>query len=363
MAACYADLDSFALREKVLSLLGQLVPADGAFFATADPVTLLYTSAVRVGMPPGVTPLFLHNEFAQNDVNKFRSLATGAEPVSWLDRATQGDRFASPRYREIMRPIGLGDELRAALRTRHSCWGFLCLHRQDGATGFSPGEAALIATLVPHLAEGLRRSVLLERCELGLDPDGPGAAVIEEDGSVSAMTPAAQRWLSELAGPEAIASGALPMAAQTVLGQLRLLTESEAVGGTVPCLTTRTASGRWLELHASWLVSERCFNRASLMIEPARPAQLAPVIIAAYGLTPRETEVATRLLRGLPTKRIAAECRIAEHTVRDHIKAIFEKAGVGTRGELVAAVFRISRPGPHQASGGRPESTRKWLGT
>ena len=36
---------------------------------------------------------------------------------------------------------------------------------------------------------------------------------------------------------------------------------------------------------------------------------------------------------------IAAELGLSSHTVRDHVKAIFDKAGVSSRGELVARLF------------------------
>jgi DNA-binding CsgD family transcriptional regulator len=68
--------------------------------------------------------------------------------------------------------------------------------------------------------------------------------------------------------------------------------------------------------------------------------------VAAYGLTPRESDIAGRLLRGLPVKTIASDCRISQHTVRGHCKAIFDKAGVSSRGELMANVYQMtSHPG------------------
>src|SRR5262249_16986186 len=114
--AC-AGLGSVELRLSALHELARVCPAEGAFFPTADPARLLYTSAVRVGMPDGLTGQFLSNEFHAPDVNKFRSLAVAPVPVATLDTATRGDRPASPRFREIMRLAGLGDELRAVFRT------------------------------------------------------------------------------------------------------------------------------------------------------------------------------------------------------------------------------------------------------
>ncbi|MEO3825976.1 helix-turn-helix transcriptional regulator [Actinomadura sp. B10D3] len=50
-------------------------------------------------------------------------------------------------------------------------------------------------------------------------------------------------------------------------------------------------------------------------------------------------EISQLVARGLTTSGIAAELVISPHTVRDHVKAVFAKAGVSSRGELVARLF------------------------
>lgn len=76
-----------------------------------------------------------------------------------------------------------------------------------------------------------------------------------------------------------------------------------------------------------------------MVIEPAKTSEIVPLIVDAYELTDRETEVTQYIARGLPTGEIADRLHLSPHTVRDHIKAVFEKVGVSSRGELVGKLF------------------------
>ena len=158
---CHAGLDVADLRGEVLLRLRRIMSVDAAFFGTVDPQTLLFTSAGAEEPLGAATPLFLDNEYGTGDVNKFAVLAEAADPVSSLDRATRGQRPDSARYREVMSPLGLGDELRAVLISGRQCWGAICLHREDAEHGFDDREVDMIRRIAPHVAEGLRRAVTL----------------------------------------------------------------------------------------------------------------------------------------------------------------------------------------------------------
>jgi DNA-binding CsgD family transcriptional regulator len=66
------------------------------------------------------------------------------------------------------------------------------------------------------------------------------------------------------------------------------------------------------------------------------------VLLVAHGLTGREAEVARLILRGLSTGEIADGLHITPYTVQDHLKAVFDKVGVRSRGELAV---RLLGPG------------------
>jgi DNA-binding CsgD family transcriptional regulator len=56
-------------------------------------------------------------------------------------------------------------------------------------------------------------------------------------------------------------------------------------------------------------------------------------------LTARERDVLGAIARGRSTAEIAAELFLSPHTVRDHVKTVFEKFSVSSRSELVAELY------------------------
>jgi len=77
----------------------------------------------------------------------------------------------------------------------------------------------------------------------------------------------------------------------------------------------------------------------AVVLAPTAPAEIAAVIVQAYALTEREREVTGLVLRGESTKQIAAALRISGETVQQHLKSIFDKTGVRSRGELAGQIF------------------------
>jgi DNA-binding NarL/FixJ family response regulator len=61
----------------------------------------------------------------------------------------------------------------------------------------------------------------------------------------------------------------------------------------------------------------------------------------AVELTPRETEVLTRITQGRSNREIAEDLKIAEKTVRIHVSSVLDK--MGARDRTQATIYALQR--------------------
>lgn len=125
---------------------------------------------------------------------------------------------------------------------------------------------------------------------------------------------------------------------RAVVLRARIGATSRVNGDAIARARVRAPSGRWLLVRGSML-GDGPGARAAVILEAARPAELAPLIADAYALTKRERIVTQLVAQGLATNEIATRLHLSPWTVQDHLKAIFAKVGITTRGELVARLF------------------------
>jgi DNA-binding CsgD family transcriptional regulator len=336
-AAC-AGLDLVGFWEETRDALAPAVPHHLApCWYTLDPASLLVTSHYDHGMIPKLPPDWLAHEYGKDDCHKLADLARSRRTTSTLHEATGGDPSTSERFKRYIEPYGGEQELLVALRARTGeTWAVLALYRAPGQPQFTTEERELLEALAPHLAEGARRGLLIGEAREPEQPEAPGLVVLTEAMRPESLTPGVERWLGDLPGGDH-APDRMPDAVLSVAGQALRAATAKA-SGEVAFARVLSGNGHWIVLHGAVLRSDRR-RRVAVIVEPAHPARISPLLMAAYGLSDREQEVTRLALGGAATAEIADALSISPHTVQQHFKSVFEKTGVRSRRELVGRVF------------------------
>ena len=334
---CRGATDPMALYRDVVRTVSRTVPADRWCGLLLDPATVMNTGGYHdEGLPQECLPRLLELEVGSADVNLLPALARDRLGVSTVHRRTHGRPETSGRYREVLRPAGLGPELRAVLRDHGRPWGALVLFREAGAPDLSDDEVRTVAALAPDVAAAVRRTLLVSELAHRDTDEGPGMAVLRLDGGTVRLELAsrAARTLLEQV-PDTLAAGGLPVVVTMMASSLA------AEGGAGQRRRVRLRSGRWVSLQLDSLSPEDGDDagRLSLVIERVGPYELADVIADAYGLTAREREVARLVVSGYSNPQVAGALFISLATVQDHLKKVFAKLGVRSRHELTARMF------------------------
>jgi DNA-binding CsgD family transcriptional regulator len=331
------------LVERVAEEMEAAMPVDALVLAATDPDTLLGLGAGVVhGMPAAVCHPFWEYEFEVPDFNKFNDLARGPQQVADLHAATGGRPERSARWRELRTFMDSDAELRATFKAGGHSWGLLQLNRAGTARGFSAEEVAFVDGVAPVVGRALRLSLISEpaRSPAGR---GPGMAIVDAANRLVSVTPEALAWFDELESVRRLPDPVLGIDVPSEVWVAAQEARARAAAGVAAAATrtrARTRSGVWLLIHASCLHgAEGMAADAAVVIEPAKASEVAPLIVEAYELTPREVDVTRALTRGLTTNEIARELHLSRYTVQDHLKSVYEKAGVSSRGELVAKMF------------------------
>lgn len=336
VARCRRGLDGPDLPIDLQRLLAQIVPFDMACWGLLDPGTLWPVTNTGTSAATGAAAVRAWQyELTVPDILKVTDLAAG-RPTGVLSIATGGEPDRSPRYRGVLAPLGVTDELRVLLSTGGVGWGWMALFRLSGV--FTSLDAARIATLQPHLARAWRNAVLRTAAEHTTDPTPPAVMVLDRDDRIESLTPGGQALLQRL---PASRTGPTPDVLRALASRARADTPEEDCGDGIRAMLPDT-DGRWLLLDAAPLLGTG--NHVAITARQADRADLGAVLLRAHGLTPRETEVALAVLRNETTQQIAAALHLSPWTVQDHLKAAFAKTGVRSRRELAVHLFR---PPPH----------------
>jgi DNA-binding CsgD family transcriptional regulator len=320
-----AGLGTGQLHEAAIEVIADYVPADLVCWATLDPESLVI-SGMTSGTdraPREYDPLLAHAEYAPGEPHTFAGLARNGQPWARLADLPSRDRDRSTRLATVWRPLGLREELRFLFLTGDDCWGAAGIVRSRCA--FTDDEVHFLLTVAPTIAAATRLAVR-NQATSSTTASQPAIVVIGASGRPHTATAAARDWQDRL---DEVAPGRFQVMMQVMAAG------AHAAAPAVFRTRLTDAHGQWVTLNASQFIGGGD-DQIAVVIEPASGHQLLGLMIAAYGLTPREREICHHVIDGHPTTAIARHLGISVHTVQDHLKSIFDKTTARSRGELVA---------------------------
>ncbi len=340
-----SSLDCESIRRETIVELQRVIGFDRWCWPLADPETLLPGSGLAEHDFGPAVPRSLELEYSGGDFAAKHVLARRANSSGSLSAETGGDLARSPRWDEVMRPVGIGDVAGVACRDGLGCWGWVEAYRDRADRPFEHQDIDLLGRVGPCLGSGLRRTMFASDGRVA-EPSPPGVIVLDSELSLVSWTAGARAWIDALPSARLFARfGMLPSVvypAATLARRGRPLAEAHAL--------LHAVDGRWVMIEAAPLEG-RGDGEVAVTLRGATAAETFGLLCRAYALTLREREVVAALVAGLDTRGVTQRLFISRHTVQDHLKSVFEKVGVHSRRELVAT-FGASADG-NQAKASR----------
>lgn len=242
-----SGLEETELLRRTAERLVKAVPFGSYCLTTLDPASTLMTRVVNGGAADeGDHAAAYGGELArmyfEEDMGRLASMLRERRAAQTLSEATGGVPDRSLRYREYLKPLGLGNEL-AGIFADGRLWEAGYLTREAGEPDFDGREVSFLVRVAPHVSAGLKAAALRARATDGeRGPDAPGVLTLDRNGSLLTYTLTAERLLSEL---EDLRPGWResdpPIPVKMVAGALRraLSPESERELGLVPKVRLR----------------------------------------------------------------------------------------------------------------------------
>ena len=299
---------------------------------------------------------YVRNGWVHQD-ERYRSLPTFFRRgvACDLDFTTPEEMARSAYYQEFLAPHGLQWFAGVKVGNDENVW-YLSIQRSIAAGPFGPTELNRLAELSHRLAGAaeLARAFNFSRIEAALDAfeaSHSPVAMIDRMGEVVRLNRSAERLL----GPDVqivrrrIVSWSRD-ATQSLDRTLHDLIWRRSPEACHPPIVLPRRNGRPIVAYPSRLA--RAVREGFALVQgflvfvdlEARSATLAADLVRVFGLTAAEARLADRLLREESLDVAAESLGVAYSTVRNQLKAIFQKTDTHSQGQLIALIARLAKP-------------------
>ena len=320
-------------RQKMIEELRNFISFDAYCCTMTDTQTLFSIGAVTEQSIEDIHQQIMSLEYGSDDINSYVYLVESGQYIGKLSDVSS----QSKRYREVLKPNGFSDEIRAALMFQGQCYGFLTLFKtiENGQRYFQDAEVNQVKILMPVMAEalmGFYHTIIEER--LFIKEEQSGIMILDKEYRIISTNTMAAQLLTLLRNNEGLLDWQIPKPIQSFCAKLQANKLNSQTSLLVPINNTG-----YVTVQASVLMTADSQQQIAILLNEASPKEMLTYLLKAYHLTPREKEVVVEVMKRMPTKIIAQNLRISSYTVQDHLKLIFQKVDVGDRNELVWKLF------------------------
>lgn len=325
-----ADLEQF--QRRLLGLLKQLLPDEGDLFrqqttGALAPAELQPEHWVKIFNRPAAGHPLLRRDQQNPPGERVLEIPDVAPPRQFRRPGPDSDFFPPP---------GRPGQIAFTRRPKSAAGGGVAFNRD--VKNFTEPERRLLTALRPHILTAYRNAKaltqqrnLMETCRHALD-QSEAALVVLQKGRAALITRRAQLLLARYF-PASRSGRALPdELLRHAARSNRTRSAAPDDGNARPSLVVRRGDGRLrIRLLPGRTAGERLLR---LDEEPG----CSPQQIQSLGLTAREAEVLSWLMRGKSNPEIGAIAGLTARTVEKHLEHVYAKLGVGNR---VSATLQI----------------------
>jgi DNA-binding CsgD family transcriptional regulator len=322
------DLSFDGVVQTFLEESADVLEIASACWHRTDPATGALVDGAQIGGAPGSLEESLVYEYRRPDVNRFVDMMGGRDKVAAISTSTGNQPASSARFREMIEPTGVADELRVAFGDAYGTWMSLVAFTQRRMT---EADLRFVSDLVPTTTNAIRvvTARSLEAPSASPAPDdgwAPSVLLLDASDRIVSADAVARKRLALLPGP----GGDQAPGVMSFLTARARWDRSEGPA----TARMRALDGRWFMIDVS-VLDDAGSGHVAAVIQPAPSELVLDNVLRAMGLSAREREVAALLAQGRPTKSIAAMLQLSPWTVQDHVKAVYAKTGV-SRADLGA---------------------------
>jgi DNA-binding CsgD family transcriptional regulator/PAS domain-containing protein len=352
-----AARDIHSLRLETLPLLRRIFRSDSLIFWLISR-DLRISAPLELNVPTRFFPMYRDyycrlNPFDPNNLGPCRRTALSLEQLVPLR-----DFKKSEYYNDFIRPQNIRRQMVVYVRVDNALAAVICTHRfRDRRFGQEDLEAGDLVS--SHLSTAFERVRMLERAgirggffRMVLESAGMGFVVLDLNRSVIFLNRKAAEicsGLQEIPLSEAQRRRADRLLPQAVLNDCDLLRKRvEEALEPVPVRerTLRVSDSEQCRFRTR--LADRAltdFDRPLLLVTmeslPRSSELHERAAMNGLDLTRREAEIVSYIFKGYRNAEIAERLFISEGTVKNHLRSIFEKAGVRNRTGLIHRVLSL----------------------